>query len=105
MDFEKISVSESKRRVRAAALAFETGYHIFHISWFTPQTGFSGTNAGLDLESLYPDCDFVMTTMALSWRDANSIVAVIIAEDVDFPNPDIKDWLDDFYIHRWRNAL
>lgn len=105
MKIEKITVSEAKRRIKSGALAFDTGFHIMHISWFTPQTGFSDMNSGLNLEEQFDDCDFVMTTMALRWRDANSIVAVILKEDVVSPDVDIKKWTDGFYQERFSNIF
>ena len=103
MEIEKITAGEAKRRIRQASRAHETGYHVQHIDWFTEQTGFTQTNNGLNLQEDYPDCDCVLTSMDLHWRNKKSIVAVVIKEEND--DLSLKKWTENFYTEKYQKYL
>ena len=71
MKISEFSVDNALKMMRGGEIL------IMHVSWFSPsRTGYQG----IDLDSLYPDCTFVLVSADINkhWRDPKSLFGVVI---------------------------
>ena len=69
--------SMEKIRMEDAKKMEKQGFSIFHIAWFSADSGY-GILHSEDLEKKYPDCSHALVSPNMRWLEKNSVAVVIL---------------------------